>query len=238
MDAWRVELLESIEFDWGKKREDWYDIYKRADKQQREKGEPLSRYAGGEEKLLKQWLYLQAEKIRRGELEEDKVKLLHEAGLLVDRAEYHWNKLYQEVKTFIEKHERLPSAHSTDRYEHMLGDWRLYQVSRQKQGLLSKNQEKRMNALGLSDRIVDITWEENFRKASRIIQSKVKRKEFIGKNGIAEALGEDLYVWWRGNRAKYKKGLLSREQAEKMEGVGMQFRVVELMRKSGRGPIY
>jgi hypothetical protein len=30
----------------------------------------------------------------------------------------------------------------------------------------------------------------------------------MGKNGIAEALGEDLYVWWGANRAKYKKGLL------------------------------
>lgn len=57
----------------------------------------------------------------------------------------------------------------------------------------------------------------------------------MGRNGIAEALGEDLYVWWGANRAKCKNGLPSREQAEKMEGVGLQFRVVELMRRSGRG---
>lgn len=42
-------------------------------------------------------------------------------------------------------------------------------------------------------------------------------------------------MWWRANWAKYKNEFLSREQVERVDGMGMQYRVVELMRM-GRGP--
>lgn len=216
---WRIKLLANLGFDWGKKRETWDEMYMKAKTLQEKKNAPLSRYSSNdEERCLKSWLYKQADDIKKGKLSKKRVKLLYQAGLIVNRLDYRFDLFCNKCKQFQEKHGKLPSAHSDDSDERSLGKWRNYQVSRMQEGMLIPAKSNKLLQLGLTDRIVDIAWEEKFLKVSSVIKEKVDSGIIYGKDGIVATLGDELYVWLRSQRKKYNKRIiLTIEQRKRLE---------------------
>ena len=169
-------------------------------------------------------------------LDENKIKLLQESGLLVDCLDQHWNAEYNQVAEFIKKHNRLPSAHSRDPKESSLGTWRLFQTQRYKKGLISETKGQQLEALGLANRIMDNLWNDNFEKAKNIIVPRLKAGQLYGRKGLLQSLGKELYTWWDNNRRKYFCGKLSKDRMKLFEKYKMTLRVCELnkiYKKSG-----
>jgi hypothetical protein len=234
MPLWRYKLLSSLEFNWGRRREDWECIFKRAVVFQRKKGTPIGRYGvSKEERSLKLWLYHQNERIKRGELSKERVAMLRDAGLIVNRGEYTWVERFADMKEFIEYHGRPPSGWSRDPHEKSLGKWRGYQTSLLKQGRLSPKRMLRLNNLGCTQRIADIIWERKYKKTVSIVRRKCMAGRFFGKNGLYKALGNELYIWLRTQRRKYRNNTLLPLQQRKIKEANLHLRIAELARTFG-----
>ena len=229
LPLWRYELLSALDFNWGAPREEWDSFFERAKLLQERKGAPLSKKAKSkEEQSLKCWVYRQVKLIKRNLLDENKIKLLKESGLLVDVLDQHWNVEFGKVAEFIKKYNRLPSAHSRDPEENSLGTWRLFQTQRYKKGLISKTKGRQLDSLGLANRIMDNLWNDNFEKARNIIVPRLKAGQLYGPDGLLQSLGKELYTWWDNNRRKYFCGKLNKDRMRLFEKYKMTLRVCEL----------
>lgn len=236
---WRYELLDRLGFDWGRgKRIDWNEMFDKAKKIQREKGAPLSRYTKDEdEKQAKCWLYQQAKDIRNGQLDEQKIRKLHEAGLIVNRIDYRWEKFYKELQGFVETHQRLPSAWSEDAQERSLGKQRGYHGIRMNEGKLTAEQTARLRAMGVEQKINEKRWEETFKNVREIFQDRIKKRMFYGPTGIRQTLGEEYYVWLLAQRGACRKGIRTPKQVQLLKDEQMNYTTNELLQMSRKGEL-
>lgn len=217
LPLWRIKLLSSLGFEWGRKRDTWDEMFQKAKSLQEKKNAPLSRYTSNdEERFLKLWLYKQSDDIKKGKLSKKRIKLLNQAGLIVNRLDYRFELFYKNCKEFIKKHGRLPSAHGDEFAERSLGKMRHYQVFRMREGMLTPEKYDKLLELGLADKIIDIAWEEKFLNVSSIVKQKVDSGIIYGKDGIVATLGDGLYVWLRDQRKKYSKNIILTPEQRKL----------------------
>ena len=111
--------------------------------------------------------------------------MLLQAGLIVNRIDYRFDITYEKVRKFVKKNGRIPSAHSDDKTEVLLGKWRLYHVSRMREGKLEEEKSGKLNALGLALRINDVGWGKNFSRLTGILRKKSRPETSMGKMGLS-----------------------------------------------------
>lgn len=237
MPEWRVRLLTTLDFDWGNCKEPWDDKFKRAQRLQKKKGAPLSRYSvDEEERLLKQWLYRQVELMNRAELPEHRKRKLITSGLATDRLAYRWQRMFTMVKRFIDKQGRIPSAHTDDPNEKMLGKWRLYNIDRMNDGLLNAEQSAALRRLGLDRKIIQNVWEEKFASLTRQLDRYFSRNLDQYRTGIMNFIGNENYIWWRDQRRKYRNKQLDPSQRKRIKEAGLHLRVVDYIQWRKKHP--
>ena len=228
MPEWRARLLSTLNFEWGSSNEPWEEKYRRAKKLQNKKCTPLSRYSGNEEeRLLKLWLYDQAYLISKGKIPEHRKRKLLNSGLIVDRMEYRWNRVFAMVKYFIDKNGILPSAHSEDPHEKMLGKWRLHNISRMNAGLLTKDQTDRMKKLGLDKKIIDTVWEDKYHAVIKALDRYFSRKKDLQQTSIIDFIGSENYVWWRDQWKKIRKNAIGPSRLKQLKQAGLHLHIKE-----------
>jgi len=177
---------------------------------------------------LTEWCRGQTKRFRRGQLSEDKIKLLNSiefdwsAGRKKEE-EKKWLKQFEDLKKFkaVHGHVRVPA--------HKKGSRRLYSwivTNRQRVDLLTDDQRKRLNALGFrwSHEVQD-------KRKERWSAMYEKLKRFHKKNGHINVTKRQDARLARWLRAQEERASLSKDRSKKLKALGM---IWEKERKKSR----
>ena len=194
----RLELI-GMEWDGTKalKDEQWEAMYQEAKKYYEKKGHLLFLSDYGEnDKKLKDWIFLQRQKLRlkdddtpeQKKDKENKRKRLEQIGMVWDgkKALYdeQWEVMYQEAKKYYEKKGHLVGPYDDEENGKKLGKW----ISRQRQLLQLKdddtpeqkkdkeNKRKRLEQIGMvwdgKKALYDEKWEVMYQEAEKYYEKK------------------------------------------------------------------
>jgi len=126
-----------------------------------------------------------------------------------------WEEKFKLSKDFVKKHDRLPSCHSKDKQERMLGSWIDWQKQYKKKGKLSKERQKKLNNIN------DWKWEFDVEKQW---EGQLKLlKEFIKKHDKfpsyrSKRKEEKILAMWISHQ-KVNKNKLSQERQVKLNDI-------------------
>ena len=136
----RVDLLNSIGFDWDPLETEWQDKFKELKEFKKENGHanPLIKT------LLGRWCLTQRSNFRKGKLSQERINLLNSIGFDWDPLETDWQNWFKQLKEFKNKNgNKFPPFHKSS-----LGRWCLLQRSNYKKGKLSKDRIELLESIG------------------------------------------------------------------------------------------
>ena len=188
---------------------------------------------------LGRWLHTQRKLYRDGKIKADRKEKLDSIGMIWDVSrdyDRRWEEKYKLAKDYYEKHGNLIIPRGYKVYcdylkkEVFLKTWLYYQRLYYKDGSLSLERKKKLEALGIIWDISEereIVWNKTFELAKNYYEkyhNLLIPASFKSFNGVDKASnGVRLGSWIRDQRRKYYSGKLSKEQIKKLELIGMQW---------------
>lgn len=152
------------------------------------------------------WCNTQRIARKRGNLSEERVGCLEEIGFEWEQQDSRWNKNYEQLKIFHEKNNRWPK-----RGEGTLSIWCNTQRQRRKNGKLTKEHIRRLDAIGF---IWSYDMDAEWLKMYKVL------KQFHATKGEWPKTSESrLGAWCATQRKMFKQNLLSKERIELLENL-------------------
>lgn len=173
------------------------------------------------DKNISDWLIRQRKKYRDGELSVDRIKKLDTIGMVWEFDD-SWEQYFEAAKTYFEKNGDLdiPAKYVTDDGLN-LGNWYRYVRKAYHSKTLSDDRIKRLEKIGIQwDSVLIRTWMEKYQKAKQYFD---EHGDLNIKAGYVTGDGDKLGVWISMQREKYLKGVLTDEQIELLEKIGMSW---------------
>ena len=167
-----------------------------------------------EDTQLGGWVGKQRTKRNRGLLSDSRIERLHKIGFIWDALAANWEEMFESLLEFKKKngHCNIPSRWPENP---KLSRWVFTQREFWKNGKLSEDRIKRLEAAGFEWNILETNWNELF-------AALLKYKEENGHCKVPRAWPEnpDLSSWVSTQRESYRKGLLSPDRIERLEHNG------------------
>jgi hypothetical protein len=216
----RIKKLEDIGFEWGKSFNDWdynYNWLKEYYEKygfsyvKRDYSKP---YASDRLNTLNRWVGKQIFYYHKGELPEDKIKLLEEVEFDFEHKDTWYNDLWstniQKLIDFKAKYGNYQVPHS---WEEDVPFSRWVRRQRDDRKKLSKRKIDSLNSISFTWSIYDDIWENNYNDLKKYV------KEF-GSSKVEKKINEKIYDWticMRKARRGYFSYTLSEEKIKKLD---------------------
>ena len=184
----------------------------------------------GKQRLLK----------KRGILDKEREEKLLAIGMIFDVLEVQWQEMYGLAQKYYEHHGdlKVPDRFKTiNGYEHdengyALGTWIGKQRPLKKRGILSKEREEKLLAIGMIFDVLEVQWQEMYELAQKYYEHHGNLKvpdRFKTINGYEyDENGFTLGSWMNHQKIVKRKGILSNDREEKLLAIGMIFDVLEV----------
>jgi superfamily II DNA or RNA helicase len=221
----QIEMLDEIGMRWESSKElNWeknFDVAKRYYQEHGNLLVPIDDKTGGISlgRWIAQLRHYRKNHIRSVYLMPERMKALDEIGMVWDVHEYLWEQNFKAATKYYRENGNLevPSAY-IDEDGVRLGAWLFSIKTAKKQGELSKEQEERLQEIGMVwKEKQSLAWEKSY-------QAVCKYKEKYGDLNIPVAyVSDDGYKigkWLRRQREAYKKGM-SDIRKRKLDEIGM-----------------
>ena len=147
LTAEQKQLLDKIEFPWDQKEAIWIRTYRILKKTPG--WIPSSDSSDPEEYRISLWIRTQRQYKKNGKLSEEKIRSLDGIGFWWIAHDVKWEMQFEDLKTFVKKHNRLPQRQPDLRKEYLLCAWYTNQKKTARQGVLSADRLKRLVDAGL-----------------------------------------------------------------------------------------
>ena len=167
------------------------------------------------------WQDIQRNKLRKGKLEQDKIKKLEDIGFVWDLAE-SFNQGFEETLQYKEQHGTAIAPliyKSPDGFN--LGTWQDRQRNKFRKGKLEQDKIKKLEDIGFVWDIQEGSFNQGFAETLR----------YKNQHGIANTParyetpeGFPLGVWQCRQRTNFKRGKLERDKIKKLEEIGFVWR--------------
>lgn len=168
---------------------------------------------------LAMWVKTQRVSYRKRRLGKDTVKRLEDAGFVWNPDESQWEKMFQELVRFKEKHGHcnvpLGSPNKT-----LFGSWISNQRSDYKKGNLNRNKVQKLSKLGFVWNTSEAQWEEKY-------QELVDYKQEHGNCNVLSGYSENprLGLWVANQR--HRKDKLDKSKIRRLEKLGFMWKPYE-----------
>ena len=211
----RIALLEDLGFIWQPHREVWAQRLEELAAFKAANGHCDVPVVYLENPFLGRWLDKQRHEKKRGVLSEERTKQLVALGVAWDPLDKFWERRFEDLSRFKAQH-----GHCNVPVEFpdnpSLGNWLNNQRSLQRGGELSLDRVKRLERLGVTWKPVEAAWEQRF---GELVQFKARQ----GHLNIPQDYPENpqLGMWLSSLRQFKKRGKLSRERIDRLEGLGV-----------------
>ena len=173
-------------------------------------------------KGLHQWLIIQRVRYTKGLLTEESIKRMEAAGVewmpMKNQIDSLWNSNYKALLDIYKKTGK--SILKKNKGHKLLLHWCTKQRTKYKQGQLSEEQIKKLNAINFKWELAEATWEENY-AALAAYKKKHGHCRMQQKKSETKALG----MWCSHIRDLYKKGKLPPEKIKRLEFLGFMWKV-------------
>lgn len=180
---------------------------------------------------LGRWLGYQRERRAEDRLSDVQIRLLDDINMKWNVRESYWNMMYAAASAYFEKHSNTYIPRGTLVNGHDLSQW--VNGYRARRANLSADKIKKLERIGVTfeknDRYRRECWERGYGYAC----------DYYRRNGHLYVLekyktqdGYNLGVWIRAQRVHYKEGRLSPEYIERLEKIGMLWRVDQRVQTS------
>ena len=219
----RIELLNSINFQWSKPRRgpnlDWDRMYDRLVEYKKRCGDTKVPQNYPKDQQLGFWCYNQKVFFHKGTLDSEKKAKLDGIGFVFDEIvsiDDRWDDKYERLVEYWKKHNSTIVPHAPG-----LGMW----VEKQR-FLYNKNDSRltperieRLEAIGFVWDALEAKWQEMYK---HIV-------EYKQENGNADVENKHptLGAWVNNQRTKYRKGKIPPDRIEKLEAIGFKWRIKE-----------
>ena len=226
MNPYRIELLNSINFQWSKPsgapKLDWNMMYDRLVEYKQRHGDTKVPQHYPKDPQLGTWCYKQKELSQKGTLDSERKAKLDGIGFVFDEivsAEERWDDKYNRLVEYWKKHNStiVPNEYENDP---KLGTWVMHQRAfYDKKGKLSPERIDRLEAIGFVWDAQEAAWQEMY---NRLIEYKEEK----GNADVPKLYDEDrkLGNWVNSQRKAYQKGKLSPDRIEKLESIGFRWK--------------
>jgi len=236
----RIRRLEAIGMDWQSADERfWNESYQKC-KAYFELHGSLEGVRTAEPHLAA-WLVLQRKKYKEGTLSPDKIQLLEAVGMIWSFDT--WDQFYEAAKHFYEQNGHLDIQVGYITEDGLkLGRWFRTMRNMHREGTMSEEKTVRLESIGMKwDSQIMRNWLDKYRLAKEYYEThgdlNIKVK-YIAPDGTK------LGTWISTQRNHYLKGVLTNEQIELLEKIGMvwnrddsrwdtSFRYAEMYTKDG-----
>jgi len=199
----------------------WESMYEKLLKFKRNNGHCNVPDEWPEDPQLGKWVGKQRTKRNNGLLSNDRIERLDRIGFIWNLLASNWEEMFGHLLEFKKKngHCDVPSRWPENP---KLSRWVFTQRVFWKNGKLSEDRIKRLEAAGFEWNILETNWKELF-------AALLKFKENNGHCKVPRAWPEnsDLSYWVGKQRANYRKGSLSLERIEHLEQIGFIWDTIE-----------
>tara|TARA_B100000989_G_scaffold198039_1_gene149548 strand:+ start:89 stop:3943 length:3855 start_codon:yes stop_codon:yes gene_type:complete len=202
----KIDLLNSIGFDWDPVETDWFKHFEDLKKYKKENGHANP---NTKQTSLGQWCIKQRTAFRKGKLSQEKIDLLNSITFKWDPNETDWQNKFIELKEF-----KKETGHVFPSAKKPLGFWSLRQRSNFKKGKLSKDKIELLESLGFDWDPIDRVWQVNY-------------KELKKNNELNLPSNPILMNWCNAQRVRYKKGKLEEKRIELLEIIEFDWDPIE-----------
>jgi len=171
------------------------------------------------EQVLASWRHFQYKRLKKGELSPERANFFTELTSDKWSKDIQWNKMFESLKIFINKHNRLPKERSDNFQERALGKWRHNQIKYIKQGILSEERKRRIQPIALLFQIsiFDISWSEKFNELKKFLK-EYKRLPALHTPKRSE---RSLARWLVNQRRKKRASRLSNEKSQLLKSLSI-----------------
>jgi hypothetical protein len=139
----------------------------------------------------KAWKTIRANKKASQSNTEDRIKLLETLPNWkwdID-LDLKWNEKFKAVKTFVQKNNKYPNNPSKDKEEKNLGNWIANQKTFKKQGKITEDRIKMLEALPNWKWDTENKWMENYEKVKSFIADNARHPSVHSENNEEKTLG-------------------------------------------------
>jgi superfamily II DNA or RNA helicase len=221
LDPDKVRKLNDIGFVWDVHEKKWWDRYQELLDFRKIHGHCNVPYQSNDFPVLARWISTQRSKRSEGLLSKNYERLLADIGfewviLASENAETVWLKRFEELQSFKKQHGHcdVPARYKENR---ALGAWLTDQRSSKRKGTLSRDQEEKLNNLGVSwgKQEKQNTWEDRFKDLL------IFRDQF-GHCNVPRHFKADIGLanWATKQRQKKRKGTLDLEKVARLTEIG------------------
>jgi superfamily II DNA or RNA helicase len=165
------------------------------------------------EKQLGNWSSDKRKAYKINKLSEDKIKKLEKLNGWFWKLDDPFDKIYDELKKWIDENHRIPSMMSKNRQEKQLGSWSSDKRHDKKEGKLVDDKIKRLEKISEWYWELDDPFNESYNKLKGWIEENKKIPSQTSKNEQEKQLG----IWCNSKRQNKKNGKLTEDKIKKLE---------------------
>ena len=223
-----VKALEKIGAKWDSVLErNWLSCYEQA-----------KAYYGGHQSLdvpvdyrtedgfrLGAWLSGQRERYARNNMTQEQIRMLEDIGMTWNRYDSQWDQAFHAVKRYRQQGgdiNAIPADYKADGFK--LAVWIRTQRTRYMEGKLADDRISRLEELGIVWKPFEALWNEGYMHACAFAEVHGSLQV---PAGYISPDGYKLKNWLNNQTTRYKNGRLTEEQREKLERIGMKWKVRE-----------
>ena len=181
-----------------------------------------------EDPQLGKWVGKQRTKRNNGLLSNERIERLNEIGFIWDLLAANWEEMFE---CFLESKRKHGNCNIPSRWPEnpKLGRWVSTQRVFWKNGKLSEDRIKRLEAAGFEWNIRETNWDIRETNWDEMFSALLKFKEKKGHCNVQRAWPEnpDLSYWVSTQRGNYRKGSLSSDRIERLEQLGFIWNTIE-----------
>ena len=215
----KMVLLEKIGMVWNPFDTQWNEYYNLLVEYYKENGNSLVplRYITKSRKQLGSWVSHQRINYKLNKISSEKIKLLEKIGMVWNPEIFTWNETYKIAKQYYKENNNL-NVPNVFFYKNVnLGSWIQTQRNNYNQYILTDNQIKMLNEIGMEwDQINnrEYIWDHNYDIVLAFFQKY--NHLYIPTNYIAQD-GTRIGIWLSDQKIKYKKNKLSEYRKSKLD---------------------
>ena len=213
----RIDLLNSLDFDWDPLETDWQNNFLELQKFKKKHGHASPPTNSNKSNSFGSWCSEQRKSQKKGKLSQERIDLLNSLDFDWDPLETDWQNNFLELQKFKKKHGHASPPTNSNK-SNSFGSWCSEQRKSQKKGKLSQERIDLLNSLDFDWDPLETDWQNKF----------LKLKNFKDNHGHASPSTRSkefrpLGQWCSNQRIKNRKGNLSSEKFDLLNNIGFKW---------------
>jgi ferredoxin-thioredoxin reductase catalytic subunit len=221
LDNDRIKCLEDIGFVWSPIDSYWQEMFEALIEYKKEHGDCNVPARLLKNKQLANWVTVQRKNYKKGQIDEDRIRLLEVIGFVWNPLESKWEEMFEALVEYKKEsgEYNVPKGREENK---QLATWAQNQRSDYQKGKLDKERIKRLEVIGFVWNPLESKWEEMF-------EALVEYKKEHGDCNVPKRWEENklLATWVQNQRSGYKKGQIDEDKSKKLDDIGFVWNALE-----------